>query len=70
MDKSHFVEGQQLQWNESQHFVNRLFIKFAAWGPFTKIGELTKQGIIFIEENLKDIGPVPFDVYEMERRSA
>ena len=42
LDNGHFKQGMVLKWNESQHFVNRLFIKFAACGPFTKVGELTR----------------------------
>ena len=70
MDISHFQQGTELDWHESQHFVNRLFVKFAAWGPFKNVGELTEQGIRFVEENLQDIEPVPFEEYLAERRSA
>ncbi|MCB0356834.1 MAG: hypothetical protein KDD40_07495 [Bdellovibrionales bacterium] len=70
MSKEHFVEGNVLTWNESQHFVNRLLMKFAAWGPFTKVGELTAVGVQFITENLQEIEPVPFEVYLAERKSA
>ena len=58
MSIDHFVQGTELVHNKSQHFVNRLFIKFAAWGPFTKVGELTEAGARFVEDNLQDIEPV------------
>ncbi len=70
MAKNHFVQGTELGWHESQHFVNRLFMKFAAWGPFTKVGELTEDGTQFVTVNLQDIEPVPFEEYLAERRSA
>lgn len=70
MLESHFSKGHDWTWRASQHFVNRLFIKFSAWGPFTKIGQLTEEGIGFVEENLQDIPAMPFDQYIRERRSA
>ncbi len=63
MSQNHFVQGTELAYHRSQHFVNRLFMKFAAWGPFTKVGELTETGAQFIGENLQDIEPVPFEEY-------
>lgn len=70
MSLNHFVQGTELVYRRSQHFVNRLFTKFAAWGPFTKVGELTEEGAQFIEENLQDIAPVLFEKYLAERRTA
>ena len=70
MSIDHFVQGKELVYNKSQHFVNRLFMKLGAWCPFTKVGELTEAGAQFVEENLQDIEPVPFEEYLAERRSA
>lgn len=70
MAKDHFLQGKELEWHESQHFVNRLFIKFASWGPFSKVGELTEDGVKFITEKLQDIEPLPFEEYLAERKSA
>jgi hypothetical protein len=54
MDASHFKildqNGQPfaLTFNNS-HLVNARLKKFHAWGPFTKVGELTAEGIRFVE---------------------
>lgn len=69
LDIDHINKDLDFEWQNS-HFVNRLFIKFSAWGPFTKVGELTESGIKFISDNLQDIPPVTFDEYDAERRSA
>lgn len=69
LDIDHIKKDLDFEWKNS-HFVNRLFIKFSAWGPFTKVGELTESGIKFISDNLQDIPPVTFDEYEAELRSA
>lgn len=45
------------------HFVNQRFIKLAGWGPFEKVSNLTVTGIAFIEQNLSDNPPLPFDAY-------
>lgn len=37
------------------HFVRGRFIKLGGWGPFTKIGELTKVGTDFVDSETKDL---------------
>ena len=69
LEIDHIKKGLDFEWQNS-HFVNRLFIKFSVWGPFTKVGELTESGIKFISDNLQDIPPVTFDEYDAKRRSA
>lgn len=69
LDLDHIQEGFDFKWKNS-NFVNRLFIKFAAWGPFSKVGELTERGCQYLQDNLQDIEPVPFEEYLAERKSA
>lgn len=48
---------------KNSHVVTRRFIKPAEWGPFTKVGELTKSGIGFVESILKKDDPIHWDKY-------
>lgn len=45
------------------HFVRVKLIKRVEWRPFRKIGELTAEGIEFIESKLKDADPIFLDEY-------
>lgn len=62
LDRSHINDGFDFKWNNSR-FVNRVFRKFASWGPFTKIGEISNEGLIFIENELSSDEPVEFLEY-------
>ena len=70
LDIAHVNQNEEFafEWRES-HFVNRQFIKFAEWGPFTKIGELTEIGVTFIENNLQDLLPIPFEEYRAQQQA-
>lgn len=61
MEQAHFLPG----FYKNTHFINRRFIKLAGWGPFEKVGTLTKEGISFIESRLSATPPLPFDVYKV-----
>lgn len=62
MRDEHFEKGHEVGFSNS-HFVNQLFIKFSAWGPFYKGGKLTNLGIDFIEEHLSSLNTTSFDEY-------
>ena len=69
LDKTHISEELEFVWKNS-HFVNRLFIKFAEWGPFKKVGELSDSGVQYVQSNLQELEPVPFREYDLEHRCA
>jgi len=69
LDKTHINEEMEFVWKNS-HFVNRLFIKFADWGPFRKIGELSSSGVQYVQNSLQDLSPVSFEEYVSERRAS
>jgi len=48
---------------EDTYFVRGRFIKLENWGPFTKVGELTKDGLGFVEVETKDIEPELWNDY-------
>lgn len=48
---------------DNTHLVKGRFIKLQDWGPFTKIGELTKEGINFVDSETKDLKPELWDEY-------
>lgn len=62
MKPEHFLENWKVCYKKS-HFVNQMFVKFASWGPFEKVGQLTKDGVAFIEENISQDAPIPFEDY-------
>ena len=62
MNPEHFCEGFKISCNNS-HFVNQIFEKSPAWGPFEKVGQLTAEGIRFIEEKISYDNPQSFDEY-------
>ena len=62
LEKAHILERQDFVWDNT-HFVNRVFIKLNDWGPFSKVGELTKEGLEFITQTLTHKEPITFDQY-------
>jgi hypothetical protein len=65
MAKEHFVDGYEYKFDNT-HFVAQVFTKYADWGPFYKAGELTEEGIKFIEDGLttkEQKTPIPFENY-------
>jgi|GEM_PF-811255 len=48
---------------KNTHFVKGRFIKLESWGPFTKVGELTREGMDLVDEETKDLAPIPWDDY-------
>lgn len=50
---------------DNSHCVFLRLIKRADWNPFTKAGQLTSEGIRFVEENTKELSPIYWDVYKL-----
>lgn len=48
---------------DDTHLVKGRFIKLQNWGPFEKIGELTQEGIKFVESETGALGPMLWDEY-------
>lgn len=48
---------------KNTHLVNKEFIKKDEWKPFKKVGELTDEGIKFIESKIKDKDPIFWEDY-------
>lgn len=63
MKKDHFKSGFEVEFSNS-HFVNQLFIKFQRWGSIEKVGELSDEGIDFINANLTNTTPTTFEKYK------
>lgn len=62
MKLNHFKIGMEVSYKRS-YFVNQVFIKFASWGPFEKVGELTDGGKRYIEMYISTGDAVSFDEY-------
>lgn len=48
---------------KNTHFVKGSFIKLESWGPFTKVGELSEEGIGLVDQETKDLEPGLWDDY-------
>lgn len=60
MDKSHFYSGYTFYFKNT-HFINHPFLKFGSWGPFKKVGQITDDGLNFIEAHIKEKSAQEFD---------
>lgn len=49
-----------------QFIVKYRFVKPSSWGPYTKVGYLTSDGLRFIEDNLSNIEPLDFENYRLQ----
>lgn len=47
--------------NNNSYLVPAKLIKLESWGPFTKVGSLTNQGIRFIERIIGDLEPIVWE---------
>ncbi len=45
-------------------FVRTRLLKEGQWGPFSKVGQLTEQGIRLIDDKLKGFDPVNWHFYK------
>lgn len=62
MQDSHFCKGFKVEY-KTTYFVNQIFEKIPIWGPFEKVGQLTPEGIEFIEGRISKAPAQPFDRY-------
>jgi hypothetical protein len=76
MDESHFelFDGDGLEYEfkyKNTHVVPLRLLKKDEWKPFTKIGQLSEEGIVFVEEVIKGTKPIFWEeAVEMSRVSA
>lgn len=60
MNKSHFIEKDSLgnyykvQFDDT-YLVKAKLMKFESWGPFTKVGELSPEGVKFVESTIDNL---------------
>ncbi len=47
--------------DRTQYLVKNLLIKKNEWGPFERIGYLTKEGLRFVEESLEGTEPMHWE---------
>ena len=66
MQLNHFETS---SYEESSYFVAHKIEKMVDWGPYEKVGRLTKEGISFIESNLPDSSPITWSEYEMRKEN-
>lgn len=64
MTVAHFENDFEFKFDNT-HFVNQIFTKFGEWGPFYFAGNLTYEGIQFIESQLSNHEPIEFKIYRM-----
>jgi|SRR3989338_2529917 len=70
MDRKHFkkcdIEGKEYSFFfDNTYLVSRRFSKLKDWGPFKKIGELTKEGVNFVESKMVGKDPILWSEYEL-----
>ncbi len=71
MSKEHFEthnsigKEYELQFQES-HFVKAKLIKKREWAPFTKIGELSAAGLLFVETNIDSTTEQSWEHYRQD----
>lgn len=54
MESSHIQTGLEFKYDNT-YFIPKKFIKIEAYGPFKKVGELTEEGIVFVDSFLNKI---------------
>ena len=64
MTAVHFKDGYYRN-DKPSYFVAHRIQKMAEWGPYHKDGQLTVEGISFIESNLADLGSMTWSEYEI-----
>lgn len=68
MTTAHFLELDengnpfQVAYNNSNLVIAKL-IKFEGWGPFTKVGQLSIEGVQFLEGTIDHLPPMSFAEY-------
>lgn len=62
MDQIHFIKELEFVFDKT-HLVLGKFIKPQEWGPFTKTGKLSEEGIDFVCKMIGDIPSESFNEY-------
>lgn len=62
MKSSHFETGQKISYDNT-YLVRGKFIKPEVWGPFNKIGQLTPEGLNFVNEQINGLPEETFSKY-------
>lgn len=62
MKSEHFESGHKIGYNNS-YLAAHKFIKLKDWGPYTKVGRLTREGIQFMEEKIGELQAVLYTDY-------
>lgn len=62
LQDSHFVQKINLD-SRPSYFVKNYLLKKQEWGPFSKIGELSSEGLDFVQSNLEGSTPEIWDNY-------
>jgi hypothetical protein len=44
-------------------------VKFESWGPFTKVGKLSKEGVKFVVDNIGKLSAETWDEYLMRTKN-
>lgn len=61
--KKNSAGGEYKFFFSNTHLVNTELVKRDEWKPFTKVGELTDEGIKFVESKIHDTNPVLWEEY-------
>lgn len=72
MSKEHFeiVDDSKTRYGiqfKDTHLVNVRLLKKLEWAPFTKDGQLTAEGVSFVETNLKNKDPILWEQHIISR---
>lgn len=62
MQAEYFMKKYEFKFNDT-YLVGKRFVKPQEWGPFTKVGQLTKKGVNFVDSCVKQYLPESWDDY-------
>lgn len=67
--RTHADDGTNFKFQfRDTYFVKSRFIKLENWAPYTKVGELTREGLNLVETETRDLKPELWDEYVARRR--
>jgi hypothetical protein len=69
MSPNHFEVGHKVGYKKDSHFVMHKIEKLVMWGPYKKVGCLTKEGITFVENNIVDSQVITWQDYEIRKEN-
>lgn len=49
---------------KQSYFVGHLIQKISLWGPYNKVGEITKEDLQIIEKHISELTPITWEQYE------